>query len=132
MLNRRLALLISPDTNHYGGLAPVASRCGLHLIFSATLRSARALLAQDRFSVIFCSDRTDGCTVPMLLRSLRGAAPDIPVIMVSRHAEWAACLHAMRAGAFDYVAWPPDPAETERVVRLAVALQDLQRLHSAA
>ncbi len=132
MQNRCLALLISPDTNHYRGLAPLASRCGLHLIFSATLRNARPLLARDRFSVIFCSDRTDGCTVPMLLQSLRVAAPDIPVIVLSRHNEWAACLHAMRAGAFDYVAWPPEPAETERIVRLAAALQAAQQLHSAA
>jgi DNA-binding NtrC family response regulator len=128
----RLALLISPDTAHRRQLAPLAYRCGLHLMFSTDLRDACALLARERFAVIFCSDQLYGGDVADLLQSLRTAAPETPVIVVSQQAEWPAYLKAMCAGAFDCMAWPLDPMETGRVVRLALAQQPAWRLPSAA
>jgi two-component system response regulator PilR (NtrC family) len=113
-------------------MAPVAYRCGLYLIFATDLREACALLARDRFALVFCSDQMCGGNVAALLQSLRASAPEIPMIIVSRCAEWEACLNAMCAGAFDYIAWPLDPAEADRVVRQALAQQPAKRFHSAA
>jgi hypothetical protein len=39
------------------------------------------------------------------------------VVVLSRFAEWDHYLAALRDGAFDYIACPPDPDETERIVR---------------
>jgi DNA-binding NtrC family response regulator len=127
----RLALLISPDASDRRRLAPVAYRCGLYLTFSANLRDACALLARDGLALIFCSDQLCGGNVPSSLQSLHAAAPDIPIIVVSQCAESSAYLNAMGAGAFDYVAWPLDPTETDRVVRLALA-RSARKLHAAA
>lgn len=131
MRNYRSALLISSDTSHRESVALAAYRCGLHLLFSARISDARALLARKRFALIFCSDQLSDSALHASLQSLRDAAPEVPVIVLSHVAEWSACIDAMRDGAFDYVAWPADPAETERVVRLALA-QRVSQLHSAA
>jgi DNA-binding NtrC family response regulator len=48
------------------------------------------------------------------------AANPNPVVVLSRFAEWDHYLAALRAGAFDYIVCPPDPAETERIVRSAI------------
>jgi DNA-binding NtrC family response regulator len=42
------------------------------------------------------------------------------VIALSHLAEWDACVDAFSAGAFDYIACPPNPNETERVLRSAL------------
>jgi len=39
---------------------------------------------------------------------------------LSRFAEWDRYIAALRDGAFDYIACPPDPTETERIARLAI------------
>jgi DNA-binding NtrC family response regulator len=41
--------------------------------------------------------------------------------VLSRFAEWDHYLAALRDGAFDYIACPPDSAETERIVWSAIA-----------
>jgi DNA-binding NtrC family response regulator len=48
------------------------------------------------------------------------AANPTPVVVLSRFAEWDHYLAALRAGAFDYNACPPDSAETERIVCSAI------------
>jgi DNA-binding NtrC family response regulator len=52
------------------------------------------------------------------LASSTGGAP---VIVLSHLADWDAYMRALSAGAFDYIACPPDPVETERILRLALA-----------
>jgi DNA-binding NtrC family response regulator len=44
----------------------------------------------------------------------------IPVIVISCIADWEAYMKAISAGAFDYIAFPPDPVESERILRLAL------------
>jgi DNA-binding NtrC family response regulator len=43
------------------------------------------------------------------------------VIVLSHLADWDAYMKALGAGAFDYIACPPDPVEAERILRLALA-----------
>jgi len=52
---------------------------------------------------------------------VRRASADVPVIVLSRLADWDAYLSAICAGAFDYIACPPDPAETERILLAALS-----------
>jgi DNA-binding NtrC family response regulator len=77
------------------------------------------ILLETRPAVIFCGDDLpDGD----LLVSLQTLAADttVPVIALSHLAEWDACVDAFSAGAFDYIACPPNPNETERVLRSAL------------
>jgi DNA-binding NtrC family response regulator len=40
--------------------------------------------------------------------------------VLSHLADWDAYMRALSAGAFDYIACPPDTAEAERILRLAL------------
>jgi len=85
-------------------------------IACSSCEEAKSLLAQHHFKVVFCSDTlSDGEHVEVV----RAASP-IPVIVLSRFAEWDLYLAALRAGAFDYIACPPDEAELVRIVSLAL------------
>lgn len=64
------------------------------------------------------------------LKVLKGAKemdPDLPVILITAHADINGAVEAMRAGAHDYLAKPFDHNEVIRVVRRAVAERDLKK-----
>jgi DNA-binding NtrC family response regulator len=124
--------MISSDISHRENIARVARRCGLYLVFSPCLADACDILARQRFALIFCTDRLPDSDLPASLQSLRDAATGVPVIVLSRLAEWPACIDAMCAGAFDYIACPAEPAETERILRLALGQHRVMRARSAA
>jgi DNA-binding NtrC family response regulator len=56
-----------------------------------------------------------------LLRDLRAAWPSMPAIVVTRHAEVRGIVESMRAGAFDYLTKPVDPAVLLAACRAALA-----------
>ena len=43
------------------------------------------------------------------------------MIVLSHLADWDAYMTALSAGAFDYIACPPERVETERILRLALS-----------
>jgi DNA-binding NtrC family response regulator len=49
------------------------------------------------------------------------------VIVVSRTGEWPEYLTAIRAGAFDYLAYPPIPGELQRIIQNAFRERGRQR-----
>ncbi len=109
-------LVISPEAEHHEKINVVMHRCGLSSFSCKKFDEARMFLAKQKFSVVLCHDTLpDGD-----FRDVVAAVKPTPVVVLSRFAEWDHYLAALRAGAFDYIACPPDPAETERIVRSAM------------
>ena len=102
-------------------------RCGLDLLLSSNYREARDLLRLHNFAAAFCSDTLEDATYPQII----DAAKPVPVIVLSRFAEWGPCLAALAAGAFDYVPCPPDHREVERILSSALS-EYLQTNNSSA
>lgn len=88
----------------------------------ASLTDARTLIAEQSFQLVLCADDLPDCNLRTALRVLTSSTGDAPVIVLSHLADWDAYMRALGAGAFDYIACPPDPIETERILRLALAL----------
>jgi two-component system response regulator PilR (NtrC family) len=110
-------LVISPEADHHEKISVAVQRCGLGSIYCREFVEAQNFLVQRKFSVVFCHDiLPDGD-----FRRVIAAVNPTPVVVLSRFAEWDRCLAALRAGAFDYIACPPDSAETERIVRSAIS-----------
>ena len=87
-------------------------RCGLISVCCMKFDEARIFMDKEKFGVVFCHETLpDGD-----FRGVVAAARPTPVIVLSRFAEWDHYLAALRAGAFDYIACPPDSAETERIL----------------
>ena len=117
MVTVNQVLVISPEQEHHERINAAMNRCGLGYICCRKFDEARVFMATHRFGVVFCYETLpDGD-----FRSVVSAANPTPVVVLSRFAEWDRYLAALRDGAFDYIACPPDSAETERIVWSAMA-----------
>jgi len=117
MLNDKLVLIVCAKGESRERVIATTYKCGLGPVSCSTLDDARFLLARQDFTIVFCSDTLPDGDFHAVIRTARS----IPVIVLSRLAEWEPFLVAINAGAFDYIACPPDPVETERILLLALS-----------
>jgi DNA-binding NtrC family response regulator len=122
VLESRQVLIASSDPLYREKLDEIARGLGLHSVACASLLDARAQIDQQTFRVVLCADDLPDCNLRMAVRVLAAATGGIPVIVLSHLADWDAYIRALDAGAFDYIVCPPDPAEAERILRLAMGL----------
>lgn len=116
MKNVEPVLIICNEGVSKARITATIQKCGLRQVQCSNVDDARSLLAGQMFSIVFCADiLPDGD-----FRTVIAAAESIPVIVLSRLAEWDAYIVALEAGAFDYIACPPDIAETERILTSAL------------
>jgi DNA-binding NtrC family response regulator len=113
-------LIVSCDATSRDRVAEVVRRCGFQPVLCPSLSDARALIARGLFQCVFCSDTLPDCNLASALEVLSAETGGTPVIVLSHVADWEACLKALNAGAFDYVACPPDALEAERILRVAL------------
>jgi DNA-binding NtrC family response regulator len=122
VIESRQVLIASSDPLYREKLDEIARGLGLHSVACASLLDARAQIDQQTFRVVLCADDLPDCNLRMAVRVLAAATGGIPVIVLSHLADWDAYIRALDAGAFDYIVCPPDPAEAERILRLAMGL----------
>ena len=109
-------LVVDSDEKIREMVFAIAVKLGEIPIACSSCEKARRLLAQHHFKVVFCRDTlSDGEYVEVVR-----AAEAVPVVVLSRFAEWGLYLAALQAGAFDYIACPPNEAELDRILSLAL------------
>ena len=113
-------LIVSSDPSHREKTNEIMRRLGLRSVRCDSLMDARARIEEHSFQFILCSDDLPDCNLRTAVSVLTSATAGAPVIVVSHLADWDAYLKALGAGAFDYIAWPADPGEMERIFRLAL------------
>jgi DNA-binding NtrC family response regulator len=121
MFNSCQVLIVSSDPLQCEKTEEIAGRMGLQSAHCASLTDARGLIEEQAFQFVLCSDDLPDCNLRTAVRVLASSTGGAPVIVLSHLADWDAYMRALGAGAFDYVACPPDPIETERILRLALA-----------
>lgn len=117
MLDTKLVLIIDAEGESRERIIATTHKCGLGPVCCSTVDEARSLLARQHFKIVFCNDNLPDGDFRAVIRTARS----IPVIVLSRLAEWEPYLVAINAGAFDYTACPPDSAEIERILRFATS-----------
>lgn len=115
-------LIASSDPLYCAKLSEIAGSLGMPPVVCSSLSDARAQIDKETFRVVLCADDLPDCNLRMAVRVLAAATRGVPVIVVSHLADWDAYIKALDAGAFDYLVCPPDPAEAERILRLAAGL----------
>lgn len=96
-------LIVSEDAKYRLKMAELVNRCELRPICCRGLNDARALLARERFAAVFCSELLlEGDASEVVTRAGK-SSPVVPVVVVSRLADWNGYLKAIRGGAFDYI-----------------------------
>jgi DNA-binding NtrC family response regulator len=120
VFNSCQALIVSSDALQCGKIEEITRRIGLQTFVCASLTDARARIEEQAFQFVLCSDDLPDCNLRTAVRVLISSTGGAPVIVISHLADWDAYMKALGAGAFDYIACPPDSAETERILRLAL------------
>jgi DNA-binding NtrC family response regulator len=121
VFNSCQVLIVSSDSLQCLTTEEIAGRMGLQCIRCASLSDARSSIEGQSFQFVLCSDDLPDCNLRTAVRVLTASTGGAPVIVLSHVADWDACMRALGAGAFDYIACPPDPMDTERIFRLALA-----------
>jgi DNA-binding NtrC family response regulator len=121
LFNACHVLIVSSDTLQCEKMEEIARRLGLQTNRCASLLDARAGIEEQKFQFVLCSDDLPDCNLRTAIRVLVSSTGGAPVIVLSHLADWGAYMRALSAGAFDYIACPPDHIEAERIMRLALA-----------
>jgi hypothetical protein len=125
------SVLIVCATPEYGSkLAATVAGCGMRPVTRSTVGEARAALASQCFSIMFCEDILPDGDFRALLKKASELEGWLPVIVVSRTADWDAYLTAIEAGAFDCIACTGAPGEVERIIWSA--LGEARRMNRVA
>jgi len=120
MLSALPVLIICSDSAHGNKAAEIVRDMSLPSVLCDSLTDARSLIEQQAFQLVLCDDELPDCNLRSGLKVLLSATGGVPVIVLSHLADWDAYMKALSAGAFDYIACPPEPIETERILRHAL------------
>lgn len=125
-------MLVSDRLDVQQAFACAIAECGLTLVLVASLCEAESVLDRSPIALIFCSDEMPKVDIDKLIRQDCRPNAKVPVVIFSRLDDWERYLRFLRAGAFDYVLYPPGGREFERVVRHALIHSDTGRRTEAA
>ena len=94
------------------------------LIISEAEDGAQAIsaISKSKFDLILCDikmPKKDGIEV---LNYVQECSPETPVVMISGHGDLQTAVQAMRIGAYDYIAKPPDLNHLLQTVRAALTV----------
>jgi two-component system C4-dicarboxylate transport response regulator DctD len=90
---------------------------------------ARPHVRKDMASVVFTDVKMPARDGFAVLQMVHEVDAGIPVVLISGHADVAMALKAMKAGAFDFVEKPADPAFVVELLKRACAHRDLVLAH---
>jgi DNA-binding NtrC family response regulator len=127
MLSLFRGMVVSSDDGVRRRIADLLSQCGLTPVLASTVAESRAALARHKFCVLLCDECLADGDYQVVVEIVKHADTKPPVIVLSRTGDWPEYLAAIRAGAYDYMAYPPVPTELHRVVRNAFLDRDRQQ-----
>jgi DNA-binding NtrC family response regulator len=96
-------------------LSRIVERCGLVAVQASTLAEARALLARSFLCALIDKNLPDGSGITFM-EELHARAPGVPKVLVTAFLDAAAATAAVRAGAVDLLAKPPEVAAVKALL----------------
>lgn len=114
------------------GICQVVFAClqkkGWRISCAEDVAAARRLLRQDKVDVIVTDVMMPGEDGIQFLTQVHESNPDIPVIIMTGHAQLQMAVNAIKNGAFDFIHKPFDFDYLRKVVERAVSYSRLQRM----
>ncbi len=102
-------LIVADDAESRGDLARTAGRGGYSVEVAADGAEALAKLTRNGFGLVITDLKMTAATGWKLLRAVKQARPQVPVIVTSADGTVAGAVAAMQSGAADYLIRPFDP-----------------------
>jgi len=112
-------LVVSSDEEVRRKLGEILGQCGLAPVFASTVIESGMALAGNEVFIVLCDDCLSDGKYMDIVKLVGQSDTKVLVVVVSRTGEWPEYLTAIRAGAFDYLAYPPIPGELQRIIQNA-------------
>jgi DNA-binding response OmpR family regulator len=113
-------LVVSDNREVQKAFADLLEKNGMVPLVASTVSQAEALLDHVPVSMVFCSDELPNPGVDVFVRRAADTSKRPPVVVVSRLDDWERYLKFLQRGAFDYVLYPFNRVDVERVVKNAL------------
>ena len=117
-------MVVSSEDSVRRRLAELLRQSGLTPVLVSTVADSQAALARDNVCMLLCDECLADGNYQAVVEIVKHADTKPPVIVFSRAGDWPEYLAAIRAGAYDYLAYPPVPTELHRVIRNAFLDRD--------
>lgn len=117
-------IIATNDRNMRRALSEILGDHGVGIECAGGVRAANELFVGAEVAACLCGFGLEDGSYKDLVKLARRRTPEIPVIIVSTPScsnEYSEYLAAMNAGAFDFLCYPYQTREVERILRLAVA-----------
>ena len=118
------ALVIDDEPDIRELLELTLGRMDIDTHSAADLKQARQLLAQHHFDLCLTDMRLPDGNGLTLVEEIQQQYPDLPVAVITAHGSMDAAIHALKAGAFDFVSKPVDLQVLRNLVNSALKLAD--------
>jgi two-component system response regulator PilR (NtrC family) len=128
----KTALIVDDERDIRELLLLTLGRMGLRVDTAADIAAARAHLAENTYDLCFTDMRLPDGSGQDLIEYIAEAHPETPVAMITAYGDVNAAVHALKAGAFDFVSKPVDLAVLRRLVQHALQLAEQRRAESAS
>jgi DNA-binding NtrC family response regulator len=121
-------LVVSSDEEVRQKLGQILKQCGLAPVFASTVTESGMAPAGHEVFIVRCDDCLPDGKYVDIVKLVGQSDTKVLVVVVSQTGEWPEYLKAIRAAAFDYLAYPPIPGELQRIIQNAVRECGRQRL----
>jgi len=122
-LDNPKGLVASSNEGVLRKLAKIMGQCGLATFLASGVSESIRILDREKICLVLCEDRMTDGNYEDILSAAENSRSKAPVIVFSPTGDWPDYFKAIRAGAFDYMAYPPFLADFPRVIRDALASQ---------
>jgi DNA-binding NtrC family response regulator len=113
-------------------LAKIMGQFGLATFLAFGVGESKRVLAREKVCLVLCDDRLIDGNYEDILSASEWSRAKAPVIVFSSTGDWPDYFRAIRAGAFDYMAYPPFLGELQRVICNALASRMVNRIDEPA
>jgi DNA-binding NtrC family response regulator len=120
-------LLVEDEAYVRTSLAELLASRGFEVIQTAGAAEAQDRLARAPVDLVLTDLKMPGIDGLELVRRLRAAFPELPVLVLTGHGTISSAVECIKAGAFDYILKPADPDALELALVRALEHRALQR-----
>lgn len=117
------AVIATRDAGIRKALSEILDRCGIRAEFACGFAALADLFAAKGPAVCLCGFALEDGTYRDVVKFCKRRSPEVPVIIASTSDsanEYDEYLASMNAGAFDFLCYPYEKREVQRILRLAM------------
>ncbi|HSW15035.1 MAG TPA: sigma-54 dependent transcriptional regulator [Solimonas sp.] len=126
-MNQRRVLVVDDEANMRRVLEIMLSRRGYRTLSAEDGRGALAQLQDQAVDLVISDLRMPGMNGIELLRALRDAGIDVPLIIITAQGSIETAVEAMRLGACDYLLRPFDTEALDLAIGRVFAVREMQQ-----